>query len=274
MRISRFVVALSATGALLAGCVGGSDNDRAEPARSTVAADAVPTTDSTPEPVETLDPEIEPTPEPDATTYEPKEPEPTATAAPLRTHTLDPGLTIIVPVNTVRLTCVHSGRLPSLESTNGNEYPRTVFNAMCASESSGNRVKFTFGQVGANEGVECGTRYYIDGDNPAGIAWWCPKLKMLISSPSAVLESSKNQRLRELTIAYSMGVAQVKYGKAHDTNKIICVMGRTVKNLEDKRKLSAAQADSLKDDLNRIFTDNNAHTLSKLFLKAYATGTC
>lgn len=277
VRFPRSIATLGVVAMLLSGCIGRDRTDSATPYNTTVAADAAPTTESSPKPVETLDPETEPTTEaePDATTYEPKEPE-TAETTPeaIRTRTAMPGVTIIVPVNTVQLSCRHAGRLPSLASTNGNDYPRIVFNAMCASESSGNRVSFTFGQVGANEGVECGTQYYINGDNPKGIAWWCPKLEMLISSPAAVLDSSNTQRLRELTIAYSMAVAQTKYSKAHDTNKIVCVMGRTVKNLKDKSKLTAAQAVALKDDLNGLFANNGAPALSKLFLKAYKTGTC
>lgn len=265
MRISKCFATAVAAMVLSAGCTGGGSRtqDSATPTETTVAADAAPTTEAEPTPIETI--EEEPS-------YESKKPEPTATtpAAP-KTRLATPGLPEANLI-TVKLSCIKPKRIPKLANTNGNDYPRIVFNAMCGSETPKDRGSYLFGQVGVGEGVTCGTEYVIDGNDPTGIAWWCPSKKLLLSSPAAVIDQYPGDSwklMRELTIAYAFAYEQTKRNNTTNINKAACTVGHTILRLRISRMLTTGEANALMDSFTAQLENAKAYSLSNSLRKGY-----
>lgn len=274
MRFPKWLVPVTAALVLSYGCTGsGKDNAAPTPSETTIAADAAPTTEPTPEPADTIDEE----PADDG----PKEPDATGTTdkdepAPAKTRSVTPGLPEANLILT-KLSCTKPSRIPKLAETNGNDYPKIVFNAMCGSEKAKDRGNYQFGQVGVGEGVTCGTEYVIDGNETTTIAWWCPGKKALITSPAAIIEERPDDQwklLRELTIAYSFAYTQTKRGSTSDIKLVACIIGRTILNLRVNGMLSTGNANALMDDFTAIIDKAGADAVNLKLRKGYNGATC
>ncbi|HKX72956.1 MAG TPA: hypothetical protein VJM32_03015 [Candidatus Saccharimonadales bacterium] len=255
MRVPPWTVPALVVLLFTGGCAFGGNGDN----NSSLPSPPATTVPATPEaPVEESPAEVEPSPSP-------AQPSP-------KTRSKNPTLPIIVPRNTVALTCIMPASLPKLADTNANEYPLTVFNAMCGAEKrAGLTGSYRFGQVGVGEGVECGKEYIIDGNETVGVAWWCPAHKLLLSSPAAILDHKDDQQklLRELAVAYAYAYVETHNSSGFSLEKVACVIGRTILNLRITAMLSVGAANSLMDNFTAILESAKATTLSASLRNGY-----